>query len=65
MVRMGGAIHNTLSIILSRETITYLVTLGLRTEQNPYTAELIAIAMVIKRLLLHLVGRQIIIFISN
>jgi hypothetical protein len=65
VVGMGGAIHDTLGIVSSRETITYSVSLGPRTEQNPYTAELAAIATAIKRLPLHLVGSQIIIFTSN
>jgi hypothetical protein len=65
VVGIGGAIHNTLGIVTGRELITYLVTLGARTEQNLYTAELAAIAMAIKRLLLHLVGRQITVVTSN
>jgi hypothetical protein len=64
IVGMGGAIHDTLGIVTGREPIAYSVTLGARTEQNPYTAELAAIAMAMKRLPLHLVGRQITI-ISN
>jgi hypothetical protein len=65
MVGMGGVIHDTLGIVTGREPITYSVTLGARTEQNPYTAELAAIAVAMKRLPLHLVGRQITIFASN
>jgi hypothetical protein len=62
---MGGAIHDTLGIVKGREPSIYLVTLGARTEQNPYTAELAAMAMAMKRLSLHLVGRQITIISSN
>jgi hypothetical protein len=65
IVRMGGAIHDTLGMVTGREPITYSVTLGARTEQNPYTAELVAMAMAMKRLPQHLVGRQITIITSN
>ena len=65
VVGMGGAIHDTLGIVTGREPITYSVTLGARTEQNPYTAELAAIAIAIKRLPLYLVGRQITVVTSN
>jgi len=65
IVGMGGAIHDTLSIVAGREPITYSVTLGARTEQNPYTAELAAMAMAMKQLPRHLVGRQITIITSN
>jgi hypothetical protein len=65
IVGIGGAIHDTLGIATGREPITYSVTLGTRTEQNPYTAELAAMAMAMKRLPLHLVGRQITIISSN
>jgi hypothetical protein len=65
MVGMGGAIHDTLGIVTGREPITYSVTLGARTEQNPYTAELAAMAMTMKQLPQHLVGRQITIITSN
>ena len=50
IVGIGGALHNTLSIVTGREPITYSVTLGARTELNPYVAELAAIAMATKRL---------------
>ena len=62
---MEGVIHNTLSNILNREAIIYLITLGLKAEQNLYTAKLIVILMAIKSLLLDLQGRQITIFTSN
>jgi hypothetical protein len=62
---MRGAIYNSLGIITYREPITYSAILGTRTEQNPYIAELAAMAIAIKRLLPHLVGRQITIISSN
>ena len=65
VIGIGGAIHDTLSIVIGREPITYLVTLRARTEQNLYTAELAAIVIAIKRLPLHLVGRQITVVTSN
>ena len=58
IVGMGGAIHDSLGIVTSREPITYSVTLGARTEQNPYTAELAAMAIAMKQLPRHLVGRH-------
>jgi hypothetical protein len=65
IVGIGGAIHDSLGIVTGREPITYSATLGTRTEQNPYTAELAAMVMAMKRLPLHLVGRQITIISSN
>jgi ribonuclease HI len=62
---MGGAIHDTLSNEPNQKPITYSVTLGTRTEQNPYTAELAAMAMALRRLPPSLGGRQITIFTSN
>jgi hypothetical protein len=43
----------------------YAVTLRARTEQNPYIAELAAMAMAMRYLPCHLVDRQITIFTSN
>ena len=54
MVGMGGAIYDTLSNTLNSEAVTYSITLGLRVEQNLYTAELAAISMAIRCLLLDL-----------
>ena len=65
MLGIGGVTHDTLSTGTIREPITYSVTLGTREEQNPYTAELEAIAMAMRRLPWYLVGRQITIFMSN
>jgi ribonuclease HI len=65
MVGMGGAIYDTLGIVTRREPITYAVTLGARTEQNPYIAELAAMARAMGHLPQHLVGREITIFTSN
>ena len=48
---MEGAVYDTLS---NREATIYSVTLGLKAEQNLYTAKLAAILMVIKCLLLDL-----------
>ena len=47
-------IYNTLSNILNRETVIYLIILGLKAEQNLYTAKLMAILMAIKGLPLDL-----------
>jgi hypothetical protein len=59
------SIYDTLGIVTRREPITYAITLGARTEQNPYTAELAAMAMAMRCLPHYLVGRQITIFTSN
>src|SRR2546429_1924682 len=45
MVGMGGAIRDTLNHRLNGKPTTYSITLGERTEQNPYTAELASIAL--------------------
>lgn len=65
MVGMGGAIHDTLGMLTRREPTTYAVALGAREEQNPYTAELAAIAMAMRCLPHNLVGTRITIFTSN
>jgi ribonuclease HI len=65
IVGMGGAIYDTLSNEPNRKPVTYSTTLGLRTEQNPYTAELAAIAMAMRYPPPSLIGRQITIFTSN
>jgi hypothetical protein len=53
-VGIGGIVYNTLSNALNREAVIYLITLGLRVEQNLYIAELIVILMVIRCLPLDL-----------
>ena len=65
VVGMGGVIYDTLSSRTNEEPITYAITLGTRMEQNPYTAELEAIAMAVRCLPMRMVGRQITIFTSN
>ena len=62
---MGGAISDTFGMVQNGELIRYLATLGRRTEQNPYVAELIAITKGLKRLPTDLMGRHITIFTSN
>ena len=57
MIRMKGVVYNILSNALNREAVIYLITLELKTEQNLYTAELVAILIIIKCLLLDLQGR--------
>ena len=47
MVGMGGAIHDSYSRIPNGSPVTFAVTLGPRSEQNPYIAELKAIAMAV------------------
>jgi hypothetical protein len=56
---------DTFGIVQNGEPFRYSVTLGRRTEQNLYMAELAAIAATVKRLPLDLMGRQITIFSNN
>ncbi len=65
VVGMCGIIQDTFGIVQNGEPIRYSVTLGRRTEQNPYVAELAVIATGVKRLPLDLMGRQITIFSNN
>jgi hypothetical protein len=62
---MDGIVQGTFGIIRNGEQIKNSVTLGSRTEQNPYTAGLVAIATAVQRLPGYLMGRQIAIFSSN
>src|SRR5438045_5279342 len=64
-VGMGACIWNTL-INGMNETITrYSITLGTREEQNPYTAELEAIAMALKGIPGGVCHRQITVISRN
>jgi len=65
MVGMGGAIHDSYGRIPGGSPVTFAVTLGPRSEQNPYIAELKAIAMAIRGLPPDLVGREVTIFTSS
>jgi hypothetical protein len=65
MVGMGGAIHDSYGRIPSGPPVTFAVTLGPRSEQNPYVAALKAIAMAVRGLPPYLTGREITIFTSN
>jgi hypothetical protein len=65
MVGMGGAIHDSYGRIPNGPPVTFAVTLGPRSEQNPYIAELKAIAMAVRGLPPYLMGREITIFTSN
>jgi hypothetical protein len=48
IVGMGGAVLNTGGNMPPGEPATYSVTLGARTEQNPYTVELAAMAIAMR-----------------
>ena len=65
MVGMGGAIHDTFDNIPNGEPVLYSATVGTRAEQNPYTAELTAMATALRYLPRHFRRRQITIFTSN
>jgi len=65
MVGMGGAIHDSYGRVPGGPPVTFAITLGPRSEQNPYIAELKAIAMAIRGLPPYLVCREITIFTSN
>ena len=62
---MGGIIQDIFCIVQNKEPIRYSITVGRRTEQNPYAAELAAIETAVKRLPLDLIGRQITIILNN
>lgn len=65
MVGMGGAIFDTYGRMPNRQPITFAITLGPRSEQNPYVAELEAIAMAIQGVPLYVLRREITIITSN
>lgn len=65
MVGMGGAIFDTYSRMPNGQPITFAITLGPRSEQNPYVAELEAIAMAIQGVPPYLLRREITIVTSN
>jgi hypothetical protein len=65
MVGMGGAIYDTHSRMPNGQPITFSVTLGPRSEQNPYIAELEAMAMAIQGVPPYLLRREITIITSN
>ena len=65
MVGMGGAIHDSYGRIPNGPPVTFTVTLGPRSEQNPYVAKLEAIAIAVCILPPYLAGREITIFTSN
>lgn len=64
VVGMGGAVTDTTAEVLSRPVL-YSVTLGPRTEQNPYIAELGAIAVALTSPPVYLHNRTITVVTSN
>ncbi|EEA25303.1 reverse transcriptase, putative [Talaromyces marneffei ATCC 18224] len=65
MVGMGGYIRDTQADNNGTDISRYSITLGKRTEQNPYTAELEAIAVALERILPETCQRWISILSSN
>jgi hypothetical protein len=63
-VGMGGSMRDT-RINDADETISYSITLGTRTEQNPYTAELAAIVAALKGVPWWTRNREVTILCSN
>jgi hypothetical protein len=64
MVGLGGTVHDMTAEVLDGP-VSFSMTLGLRTEQNPYTAELAAVAMAVTSTPVHLRNRTITILTSN
>ena len=64
VVGLGGAVRDTTAEVLDGPVL-YSMTLGLRTEQNTYTAELAAIAMAVTCPPVRLHNRTITILTSN
>lgn len=64
-VGLGGAIHDTSEYVVYGPPTTYSTTVGLRTEQNPYVAELASMAEAMRRLTPQPYGRKITVFTSN
>jgi hypothetical protein len=65
MVGMGGAIFDTYGRMPNRQPITFAITLGPRSEQNTYVAELEAMAVGIQAVPPYLLRREITIVTSN
>jgi hypothetical protein len=65
IVGMGGAIYDTCGRMPNGQLVTFTATLGPRSEQNPYVAELEAMAMAIQGIPPYLLQRQITIITSN
>jgi hypothetical protein len=65
MVGVGGVMEDTLDDSIERQPATFSVTIGLRSEQNAYTAELAAIARAMRNIPWHVTNRQILVFTSN
>ena len=64
VVGLGGAVRDTTAEMLDRPVL-YSVTLGPKTGQNPYSAELAAVAMAVTHPPVHLHNRTITILTSN
>ena len=64
-VGMGGVVHDTTLNSTGEVLASYSVTLGSRDEQNPYTAELAAIALALKCMPLGMHRRDLTVMTSN
>jgi ribonuclease HI len=65
IVGMGGIVQDNLFSGSSKIVVNYAATLGMREEQNPYTAELAAIAMALKSMPPRISHRHITIVTRN
>ncbi|KZL82765.1 reverse transcriptase domain protein, partial [Colletotrichum incanum] len=65
MVGIGGAVQKRPGLQADPEPEHFSFTLGLRSEQNPYSAELAAMAYALRRLLRGVTGERITLVTSN
>lgn len=65
IVGVGGAIQIPLSMRGGPKLQTFLVTLGIRTEQNPYSGELAAMEYALRRALPYFKYRSVVLITSN
>jgi hypothetical protein len=65
IVGLGLAVHDTAGNVLDGAPVSFMVVVGPRTKQNPYTAELAVIAIAMRVIPLYLLRRQVTIYTSS
>jgi ribonuclease HI len=65
IVGLGLAVHDTIGNVLDGAPVSFIAAVGPRTEQNPYTAELAAMAMAMRVIPPYLLRRQVTIYTSS